>query len=188
MFRGQRARISVDAFPDATLHGTVDSLAPGSGGHFSLLPPENATGNFTKIVQRVPVKILLDPHDPVIDQHPPRPLGHRRLDTRTTPSGPKATLVPGSRIVTADSHICLHDWDEAQAARRMHSRAASTRQPELREWVAVFGGILGAFMAVLDIQITNASLVYIQGGLAASVDEGAGSRPPISWPRSSSSR
>jgi len=46
------------------------------------------------------------------------------------------------------------------------------RQPSRRDWIAIFGAILGAFMAVLDIQITNASLKYIQGGLAASLDEG----------------
>ena len=58
---GQAARISVDAFPDLDLVGRVGSFAPASGSRFSLLPPENATGNFTKIVQRVPVRILLPP-------------------------------------------------------------------------------------------------------------------------------
>ncbi len=47
-------------YRDRAFHGRVDSLSPGSGAVFSLLPPENATGNFTKIVQRVPVKIRLD--------------------------------------------------------------------------------------------------------------------------------
>lgn len=57
---GQPATISVDALPGVELHGTVSSLAPGTGSEFALLPPENATGNFTKIVQRVPVRIRLD--------------------------------------------------------------------------------------------------------------------------------
>ncbi len=56
---GQRAEVSVDAYPDRPLEGWVESFAPGSGAEFSLLPPENATGNFTKIVQRVPVRIAL---------------------------------------------------------------------------------------------------------------------------------
>ena len=56
---GQVARVAVDAFPDLDLVGRVGSIAPASGSRFSLLPPENATGNFTKIVQRVPVRILL---------------------------------------------------------------------------------------------------------------------------------
>lgn len=58
---GQTARVTVDAFPDLVLHGHVDSWSPGTGSTFALLPPDNATGNFTKVVQRVPVKIILDP-------------------------------------------------------------------------------------------------------------------------------
>ena len=57
---GQPAEIKVDALPRVKLRGRVDSLAPGTGAQFSLLPPQNATGNFTKIVQRVPVRIALD--------------------------------------------------------------------------------------------------------------------------------
>jgi membrane fusion protein (multidrug efflux system) len=63
MRAGQHARIHVDALPDADIHGVVDSFAPGTGSEFALLPPENATGNFTKIVQRVPVRIRLDTND-----------------------------------------------------------------------------------------------------------------------------
>jgi len=57
---GQKVTLDVDAFPDAEIHGRVESIAPASGSRFSLLPPENATGNFTKIVQRLPVKIVLE--------------------------------------------------------------------------------------------------------------------------------
>ena len=53
-------KIAVDALPGVTLHGTVESFSPASGAQFSLLPPDNATGNFTKVVQRIPVKIRLD--------------------------------------------------------------------------------------------------------------------------------
>jgi len=60
MRAGQSATVHVDALPDADLHGVVDSFAPGTGSQFALLPPENATGNFTKIVQRVPVRIRID--------------------------------------------------------------------------------------------------------------------------------
>nr|WP_246205328.1 HlyD family secretion protein [Microvirga arsenatis] len=58
---GQKVHIEVDAFPDAEVVGTVESVSPASGAVFSLLPPENATGNFTKIVQRVPVRVSVDP-------------------------------------------------------------------------------------------------------------------------------
>ncbi len=57
---GQPAVVRVDAYPDLELHGRVDSIQAGSGAQFSLLPPENATGNYVKVVQRVPVKITLE--------------------------------------------------------------------------------------------------------------------------------
>jgi membrane fusion protein (multidrug efflux system) len=57
MHPGQRAEISIDAFPGRTFEGTVESTSPGTGARFSLLPADNASGNFVKVVQRVPVKI-----------------------------------------------------------------------------------------------------------------------------------
>jgi membrane fusion protein, multidrug efflux system len=64
MRAGQPVSISVDAFPGPTLRGHINSFQHGTGSYFALLPPENATGNFVKVVQRVPVKILLDNADP----------------------------------------------------------------------------------------------------------------------------
>jgi membrane fusion protein (multidrug efflux system) len=64
---GQKVLIDVDSFPGRTFHGHVDSLQRGTGARFSLFPPENATGNFVKVVQRVPVKIVFD--------EPPESLG-----------------------------------------------------------------------------------------------------------------
>jgi membrane fusion protein (multidrug efflux system) len=62
---GQIVDIDVDAYPDKSFHGHVDSIQAGTGSHFSLLPPENATGNYVKVIQRVPVKIVFDePPDP----------------------------------------------------------------------------------------------------------------------------
>ena len=58
---GQDVDVTVDAVPGPVLHGKIESLAPASGAQFALLPPDNATGNFNKVVQRVPVKITLDP-------------------------------------------------------------------------------------------------------------------------------
>jgi membrane fusion protein (multidrug efflux system) len=62
---GQRAEVSVDAYPDQPLTGKIESFAPASGAEFSLLPPDNATGNFTKIVQRVPIRIALPTEEPL---------------------------------------------------------------------------------------------------------------------------
>jgi membrane fusion protein (multidrug efflux system) len=63
MMPGQRVTIVADVVPDRIFHGRIASLAPATGAQFSVLPPENATGNFTKIVQRVPVRIVLDAAD-----------------------------------------------------------------------------------------------------------------------------
>jgi membrane fusion protein, multidrug efflux system len=57
---GMLALVEIDTFPGKTFHGVVDSISAGTGARFSLLPPENATGNWVKVVQRVPVKIRLD--------------------------------------------------------------------------------------------------------------------------------
>jgi membrane fusion protein (multidrug efflux system) len=65
---GQRVEVEVDMFPGIEIPARVDSLAPASGQQFALLPPDNATGNFTKIVQRIPVKITLDPSSPLTVQ------------------------------------------------------------------------------------------------------------------------
>jgi len=62
---GQPAVLEIDAYPKVEFHGKVDSFSPATGAKFALLPPDNATGNFTKVVQRVPVKIVFtDPPDP----------------------------------------------------------------------------------------------------------------------------
>jgi membrane fusion protein (multidrug efflux system) len=63
---GEPAEIAVDAYPGQVLKGRVESFAPGSGAEFSLLPPDNATGNFTKIVQRVPVRIAVPQAAPLV--------------------------------------------------------------------------------------------------------------------------
>ena len=60
---GDVAEIRVNAFPDHVIRGHVESIAPATGAKYALLPPDNATGNFTKVVQRVPVRIALDPAD-----------------------------------------------------------------------------------------------------------------------------
>jgi membrane fusion protein (multidrug efflux system) len=63
---GQSVTIDVDAFPDHVFRGTVGSLSPGTGAQFAILPPQNATGNFVKVVQRVPVRIYFDDNDKMV--------------------------------------------------------------------------------------------------------------------------
>ena len=81
MRAGQPVEIRVDACPDKTLRGHVDSFQPGSGAAFALLPPENATGNYVKVVQRIPVKIVFD--------DPPGP---------SCPLGPGMSVVPSVKV------------------------------------------------------------------------------------------
>jgi membrane fusion protein (multidrug efflux system) len=78
---GQPVEIKVDAYPQLKLRGRVDSIQSGSGARFSLLPPENATGNYVKVVQRVPVKIVFT--DPL-------PRGYKL--------GPGMSVVPKVRV------------------------------------------------------------------------------------------
>jgi membrane fusion protein, multidrug efflux system len=87
---GQRARVTVDAFPGRILHGQVDSWSPASGAEFSLLPPDNATGNFTKVVQRIPVKIVLDRDPSLGDLLRPGMSVIATIDTSSKPPDPAA--------------------------------------------------------------------------------------------------
>ena len=65
---GQPVTIDVDAFPNHVFKGTIGSLSPGTGAQFAILPPQNATGNFVKVVQRVPVRIYFDSHDKYVQK------------------------------------------------------------------------------------------------------------------------
>jgi membrane fusion protein (multidrug efflux system) len=85
---GQKAEVTVDTFPGVTVTGRVDSIAPASGSQFSLLPPDNATGNFTKVVQRIPVKILLDPGSPLAGRLRPGMSAVVTILTDSTPAKP----------------------------------------------------------------------------------------------------
>ncbi|WP_426114450.1 HlyD family secretion protein [Pseudomonas sp. DSP3-2-2] len=96
MLPGQPVTIHADVLPGREFHGHLDSLAPATGAQFSVLPPENATGNFTKIVQRVPVRVLLDQNDSTLGSLRPGLSVTAQVDTNAeisvqTPSAPVAT-------------------------------------------------------------------------------------------------
>jgi membrane fusion protein (multidrug efflux system) len=84
---GQLAEVSVDAYPGLALDGRIESFAPASGAQFSLLPPDNATGNFTKIVQRVPVRIALPANSPLTGLLRPGLSVTVTIDTRNAGEG-----------------------------------------------------------------------------------------------------
>jgi membrane fusion protein, multidrug efflux system len=85
---GQRAEIRVDTFPGYVIKASVDSIAPASGSQFSLLPPDNATGNFTKVVQRIPVKLKIAPDNPLAGHLLPGMSVEATILTDTTPPPP----------------------------------------------------------------------------------------------------
>ena len=175
---GQPVTITVDALPGHKIEGRVASVAPASGSVFSLLPPDNATGNFTKIVQRLPVRILV-PAD-VAEQAVLRPGMSVVVNVNTKPGAPAR---PG------DEHGCpAHERQVARPDRQepgamantsaaiatMPASAASMEADdriEPRRLVAFLAMVFGMFMAILDIQIVSASLTEIQAGLAASANE-----------------
>jgi membrane fusion protein (multidrug efflux system) len=106
---GDPATVAVDAFPDLALTGHVDSWAPGTGSTFALLPPDNATGNFTKVVQRVPVKIVLDSNASLGTLVRPGMSVEATIDTgaskaRTARSGPPAREGDGQPDAAATSN------------------------------------------------------------------------------------
>ncbi|QJE74517.1 HlyD family secretion protein [Aerophototrophica crusticola] len=86
---GQKVTVAVDAFPDLKAEGRIESLSPASGAQFSLLPPENATGNFTKIVQRVPVRVSLPQDGPLAGLLRPGLSVVVEVDTRDKADQPK---------------------------------------------------------------------------------------------------
>src|SRR5262249_30675491 len=96
--QGQPVDVAVDMFPGQVVHGHVDSLAPASGQEFALLPPANATGNFAKVVQRIPVKVVLESGSP-IELRPgmsviPRISTKQHSDDSITPHGDDSPKTP----------------------------------------------------------------------------------------------
>jgi multidrug resistance efflux pump len=95
---GQKAELTFDAYSDTPIEARVDSLFAASGAQFSLLPPDNATGNFTKVVQRIPVKLTFAADNPA-RQNPPGHVGHghREYQRRLTMAGDQLIRPAGNR-------------------------------------------------------------------------------------------
>ena len=157
----QPVDLEIDAYPERHFHGHLDSVQPGSGPAFSLLPPENATGNYVKIVQRVPVKLILD--------NPPTDVS----------LGPGMSVVPTARVDPKPSlyEKLKADFAELAGARVSDAAApagaaptAGARAPT-NPWIIAVLVALAAFMEVLDTTIANVVLPYIAGGMGVSSDE-----------------
>jgi membrane fusion protein, multidrug efflux system len=104
---GQAVDIAVDTFPGQVVHGHVDSIAPASGQEFALLPPDNATGNFTKVVQRIPVRIALDGNNQSALELRPGMSVIPSIETRSTnPSHIAAVTVKTPKAFETISGVC----------------------------------------------------------------------------------
>jgi len=89
---GQEVEVTVDGLPGVTVKGKVDILSPASGLEFALLPPDNATGNFTKIVQRIPVKIALEVDGDLVGRLRPGMSAEPVIDTRSATTAESAKV------------------------------------------------------------------------------------------------
>ena len=149
---------------DATVRGAFAKLRKqlswtGHGGRpwpFSLLPPENATGNFVKVVRRVPVKIIIDSKfDP---QHP---------------LWPGLSVVPTVDVTRRPDQSCRKDRYLMDESRSSH------------KWLIAMTVLTGNIMSSLDISIVNVALPHMRGSLALPLKKLPGFPPDISWPMSS---
>ena len=91
---GQKVTLDVDTFPDHTFHGTVASVSPGTGAQFAILPPQNASGNWVKVVQRVPVRIAFDKDE---DTHAAARRHERRTSRSTPAAAARCALLVGAQ-------------------------------------------------------------------------------------------
>ena len=148
--------MTVDTFPGHTLRGHVQSFAPASGALFALLPPDNATGNFTKVVQRISVKIVIDDADGLTDR-----------------------LVPGMSVVARVYAADRRRDERSRPARFRHSASAGILAPTLPSpptsipWLGLLAVLLGTFIATLNTRLSSFGLADIRGAVSAGFDEGA---------------
>ena len=175
---GQAARVTVDAFPGAVLNGRVDSWSPASGAQFALLPPDNATGNFTKVVQRIPVKIALEPDPALGDLLRP---GMSVIATIDTSSAARRRSRRGEGGAVSASAISAEATASNAAMRAVgHTlcspadRAAQHRPViATRPLIGILAVLLGAVISTLDSRITSFGLADVRGAVHAGFDEGA---------------
>ena len=154
---GQPVTIDVDAFPDHVFKGTVGSLSPGTGAQFAILPPQNATGNFVKVVQRVPVRIYFDSQGQICAEAEGR---HERLYLDRYRPSPLAAGAARLLARLASGLIAMPT-----------TAAAPIAVPGLRRNMVTICAMTATIMQALDTTIANVALPYMQGSLSASQDQ-----------------
>ncbi len=139
---GQPVDIEVDAFPDHVFKGTIGSLSPGTGAQFAILPPQNATGNFVKVVQRVPVRIYFDSHDKDVQKLKAGMSAYTTIDTGHRRS--LGALLASRRRRTRNSMAT--------------TAAAPVAVPGLRRNMVTICAMTATIMQALDTTIANVAL------------------------------
>ncbi len=149
---GQEAAIDVDVYPDRTFKAHVVSMSPGTGSDFAVLPPENATGNWVKVVQRLPVRLELDGIDP------DRPLF----------SGISVTV----RVDTGYRRTWRHPLQAAlvTGGGKMSAALAPGTAADGHRAITV-AALMATYMQAVNISLPNAALLHIQGSLSMADDE-----------------
>ncbi|KAF0206924.1 MAG: Secretion protein HlyD family [Methylocystaceae bacterium] len=135
---GQKAEIIVDLYGSKrTYHGVVEGVVPGSGSVFATLPPDNATGNFIRIVQRIPVRIAIDPEE--LKKQPLRPglSTITTIDVNSTPVSPNDSIV---KTATSEYTTEVFDKDLAEA----RARAEAVAEARARAEAVIKNNLLGA--------------------------------------------
>ena len=149
---GQEAVIDVDAYPDRTFKAHVVSMSPGSGSDFAVLPPENATGNWVKVVQRLPVRLEFDEIDPM----PAAVLGHQRHRAGRHRLSPH--LAPSAAGRARDG--------DGQVSAALTPSAATDGHRAI-----MVAALMASYMQAVNISLPNAALLHIQGALSMADDE-----------------
>ena len=154
---GQPVTITVDAFPSRTWRGKVGAISPGTGAQFSILPPQNAAGNWIKVVQRVPIRIEFD----------------RGQDLRRFSSG-MSTYVEIDTGHRGPLRLAVQLQRRGAGRRPMTAQRAGGLSASARRTLITICVMMATIMQVLDLTIANVSLPYIQASLSATLDQ-------VSW-------
>ena len=175
--------MTVDTHPDVTFAAHVDSIQRGSGARFSLLPPENATGNYVKVVQRVPVKIVFDDLKQV-EQYALGPGMSVVPTVKVDEPGRPSAAAAWSRRVALRVHVPIRCVGQGAAGapdrpspsphQPLMSQTASPTaattdwKPSVNPWLIAAAVMLATILEVLDTSVANVALPNIAGNLSAS--------------------
>ncbi len=167
---GLPATVSVDTFPDKEWKGTICSIAPGTGAQFAILPPQNASGNWVKVVQRVPLRFCFDPKDDTTGLR----AGHEHLSDRRHRTGANPRR-HARRAQEVGGRLCRHPPGSADRRHPMNAQAPApplyeTISPTLK-WLLTVCIMMATIMQALDTTIANVALPYMQGSLATTQDQ-----------------